>query len=185
MAVSGRLSSALPDMVRAGRRAEETRELRDRKMGFLFWRGSVGGCAVGGFRGQTLTPAASTRFPLAARPRWSSWCLKRPRPLTPILTLFLVSGSADAETRSPPRFRGRTLGSLRGCEGELLPLETVFFFFEFYPPFQQPNPHCLGQAFLSSLAHWDFSVLISLIGRFVLVIAFTRQSYLFGQIVSP
>lgn len=59
----------------------------------------------------------------------------------------------------PPRFRGRTPGSLRGCEGEVLPAETVsFFLFEFYPPFQQPHAHCLGQAFLSSLAHWDFSL---------------------------
>lgn len=89
MAVCGRLSSALPDMVRGGRRAEETQELRDRKMGLLFWRGSVGGCAVGVLRGQTLTPVASARLPLAAGPRWSSWRLKRPRPLTPILTLLL------------------------------------------------------------------------------------------------
>lgn len=69
----------------------------------------------------------------------------------------------------------------------MLPAETVsFFLFEFYPPFQQPNPHCLGQAFFVFACPLEFlSVLISLIGRFVLVIVFTRQSYLFGQIVSP
>lgn len=80
---------------------------------------------------------------------------------------------------------GRTPGSLRGCEIELVPAGMVSFLpSEFYPSFQGPGPPRLGQAFPASPALWGFSVLISLIWRFVLVVVFTRQSYLFCQTVS-